>query len=68
MSDPEPLFPLFLKLSGRRVLVVGAGPVAAGKLSALRAAGAMAGLCRRAGPAALIPTPHVTPGYFMYPP
>jgi len=40
VSDPEPLFPLFLKLSGRRVLVVGAGPVAAGKLSALRAAGA----------------------------
>ena len=34
------MFPLFLKLSGRRVLVVGAGPVAAGKLASLRAAGA----------------------------
>lgn len=34
------LFPLFLKLAGRRVLVVGAGPVAASKLAALLAAGA----------------------------
>jgi uroporphyrin-III C-methyltransferase/precorrin-2 dehydrogenase/sirohydrochlorin ferrochelatase len=34
------LFPLFLKLHGRRVLVVGAGPVAASKLAGLRAAGA----------------------------
>jgi len=34
------LLPLFLKLQGRRVLVVGAGPVAASKLAALRAAGA----------------------------
>jgi siroheme synthase-like protein len=34
------LFPLFLKLRGRRVLVVGAGPVAASKLAGLRAAGA----------------------------
>lgn len=40
MSAGEPLFPLFLKLAGRRVLVVGAGPVAAGKLASLRAAGA----------------------------
>jgi uroporphyrin-III C-methyltransferase / precorrin-2 dehydrogenase / sirohydrochlorin ferrochelatase len=34
------LFPAFLKLDGRRVLVVGAGPVAASKLAALQAAGA----------------------------
>lgn len=34
------LFPLFLKLDGKRVLVVGAGPVAAAKLPALLAAGA----------------------------
>jgi uroporphyrin-III C-methyltransferase/precorrin-2 dehydrogenase/sirohydrochlorin ferrochelatase len=33
-------FPLFLKLHGRRVLVVGAGPVAASKLAGLLAAGA----------------------------
>lgn len=36
----EPLFPLFLKLTGRRVVLVGGGPVAAGKLAALLAAGA----------------------------
>jgi len=34
------LFPLFLKLRGRRVLVVGAGPVAASKLAGLLTAGA----------------------------
>lgn len=34
------LFPTFLRLNGRRVLLVGGGPVAASKLSALRAAGA----------------------------
>jgi uroporphyrin-III C-methyltransferase/precorrin-2 dehydrogenase/sirohydrochlorin ferrochelatase len=36
----EPLFPLFLKLTGRKVLVVGGGPVAAGKLTALLDCGA----------------------------
>jgi siroheme synthase-like protein len=34
------LFPLFLKLGGRRVLVVGGGPVATAKVRALREAGA----------------------------
>jgi len=34
------LFPTFLKLGGKRVLMVGAGPVAAGKLRALLDAGA----------------------------
>jgi uroporphyrin-III C-methyltransferase/precorrin-2 dehydrogenase/sirohydrochlorin ferrochelatase len=34
------LFPAFLKLAGKRVVVVGAGPVAASKLEALLAAGA----------------------------
>lgn len=36
----DALFPVFLKLSGRSVLLVGGGPVAASKLDALRAAGA----------------------------
>ena len=35
------LFPVFLKLDGRPVLLVGAGPVAAGKLRALLEAGAV---------------------------
>ena len=34
------LFPTFLKLKGRRVLLVGGGPVAAGKLRGLLEAGA----------------------------
>ena len=34
------LFPAFLKLAGRKVVVVGAGPVAASKIDALVAAGA----------------------------
>ena len=34
------MFPAFLKLQSRRVLLVGGGPVAAGKLEALLAAGA----------------------------
>jgi len=40
VSAVEPLFPAFLKLKGRRVVVVGAGPVAASKLAPLLAAGA----------------------------
>jgi uroporphyrin-III C-methyltransferase / precorrin-2 dehydrogenase / sirohydrochlorin ferrochelatase len=39
VSQP-PLFPLFLKLAGRKVLLVGGGPVAAGKLPALLDCGA----------------------------
>jgi siroheme synthase-like protein len=35
-----PLLPLFVNVVGRRVLLVGAGPVAAGKLVQLRSAGA----------------------------
>lgn len=35
-----PVFPVFLRLAGRRVLMVGAGPVAAGKLTGLLDAGA----------------------------
>ena len=34
------LFPAFLKLRGRRVVVVGGGPVAASKLASLQSAGA----------------------------
>jgi uroporphyrin-III C-methyltransferase/precorrin-2 dehydrogenase/sirohydrochlorin ferrochelatase len=34
------LFPAFLKLAGRKVLVVGGGPVAAAKIAALRPTGA----------------------------
>lgn len=40
MTPPSHLFPIFLKLSGRSVLVVGAGPVAASKLGGLIDAGA----------------------------
>jgi uroporphyrin-III C-methyltransferase/precorrin-2 dehydrogenase/sirohydrochlorin ferrochelatase len=41
MSTTEPkLLPLFLKLAGKRVLMVGAGPVAASKLSSLIETGA----------------------------
>ena len=39
MSD-SPLYPVFLKVAGRQVLVVGGGPVAASKLAALVASGA----------------------------
>ena len=34
---PPALFPAFLRLTGKRVLVVGAGPVAASKLKAIEA-------------------------------
>ena len=34
------MYPAFLKLSGRQVLLVGGGPVAAGKLAGLLADGA----------------------------
>src|SRR5262245_2792830 len=39
MSQPQ-LFPVFLKLDGRKVVVVGGGRVASSKLPALLAAGA----------------------------
>lgn len=39
-SRPEDVFPAFLKLAGRRVVLVGGGRVAAGKLEGLLAAGA----------------------------
>jgi uroporphyrin-III C-methyltransferase/precorrin-2 dehydrogenase/sirohydrochlorin ferrochelatase len=38
--DVIALFPAFLKLDGRRVVIVGGGPVAASKIAALQAAGA----------------------------
>ena len=40
MTDPD-LFPVFLKLAGRRVLLVGGGVVAASKLAGLLRAGAV---------------------------
>ncbi len=40
MSAEPTLLPLFLKLAGKRVLLVGAGPVAASKLASLLATGA----------------------------
>jgi uroporphyrin-III C-methyltransferase / precorrin-2 dehydrogenase / sirohydrochlorin ferrochelatase len=39
-TPPASLYPVFLRLAGRRVLLVGGGPVAAAKLDALIAAGA----------------------------
>jgi siroheme synthase-like protein len=41
MPETPPLFPLFLKLQGRQVLVVGGGPVAAAKVGALLESGAL---------------------------
>jgi len=41
MTDQASLYPVFLKLAGRRVLVVGGGPVASSKLAALVGAGAV---------------------------
>jgi uroporphyrin-III C-methyltransferase / precorrin-2 dehydrogenase / sirohydrochlorin ferrochelatase len=41
MTEPQALYPVFLKIAGRQVLVVGGGPVAASKLSALVNAGAL---------------------------
>ncbi len=40
MESEAALFPIFLKLTGRAVLVVGGGPVAAGKVDALLPTGA----------------------------
>jgi siroheme synthase-like protein len=40
MEITNALFPAFLKLQGRRVVVVGGGPVAASKLASLQGAGA----------------------------
>ena len=40
-SEPGPLFPVFLRLDGRDVLVVGGGRVAAARLPALLASGAV---------------------------
>src|SRR3954465_2210756 len=39
-EENRPLFPAFLKLQDRRVVVIGGGPVAASKLAALQSAGA----------------------------
>jgi siroheme synthase-like protein len=39
-EDTRLLFPIFLKLTGRRVVVVGGGPVAAAKIGGLRGTGA----------------------------
>ncbi len=41
MTESQALYPAFLKLAGRQVLVVGGGPVAASKLAALVGAGAL---------------------------
>jgi len=41
MTELQALYPVFLKVSGRQVLVVGGGPVAASKLAALVGAGAL---------------------------
>lgn len=48
MSDPEPLFPLFLRLGARPVLVVGAGQLGTVKIRELLAAGATVTVVARA--------------------
>jgi uroporphyrin-III C-methyltransferase/precorrin-2 dehydrogenase/sirohydrochlorin ferrochelatase len=50
-GNGQALFPVFLKLAGRRVVVVGGGPVAAAKVDSLR----------RAGAALLVVAPEVRP-------
>jgi len=40
MNSVKPLFPMFVKIEGRRVLVVGAGPVGEAKIRALLPTGA----------------------------
>ena len=40
MDQTDPLFPVFLKLTGRKVVLVGGGAVATTKLGALLDAGA----------------------------
>ncbi len=60
---PPPLFPLFLDLRGRRVLVVGGGAVAARKIAALLEAGATVQVVASAlepGLAALASHRHIT--------
>lgn len=51
------LFPTFLKLGGRRVLLVGGGPVAAGKLRGLLEAGARVTVVAPAMVEAVLETP-----------
>ncbi|HQQ59530.1 MAG TPA: NAD(P)-dependent oxidoreductase, partial [Thermomonas sp.] len=62
-APPPPLFPLFLDLRGRRVLVVGGGAVAARKIAALLEAGATVQVVASAlepGLAALASHRHIT--------
>jgi siroheme synthase-like protein len=55
MDVQDPLFPIFLRLAGRPVLLVGGGQVALGKHGALRAAGAVV----------TVVAPAVDPGLFQ---
>ncbi len=54
------LFPAFLKLNGRRVVIVGGGPVAASKLRGLRDAGAVVAVVAPAIVDAIASAPGVT--------
>jgi siroheme synthase-like protein len=56
-NDHPALFPVFLKLAGRRVVVVGGGPVAESKLGSLVAAGARV----------TVVAPEVVPGIGRFP-